>query len=121
MQQEAGGVETRGLGSLCWPPPAWQVPQTPPGAREPILGVNASTHTPSGEMSICSTHELGMSKLLSLSSLHCWERRGGGPGQGWVSEQRLWAEPPTRPPGPSQGGWAAPPKEAEVTGSSDLA
>lgn len=33
---------------------------------------------PSGEISICSTHEGGMSKLLSSSSLPCWERWGWG-------------------------------------------
>lgn len=34
---------------------------------------------PSGEISSCSTHECGMSKCLSSSSLPCWERgeRGG--------------------------------------------
>ena len=41
---------------------------------------------PLGEISICSTHEGGMSKLLSSSSLPCWERWG------WVgSSDQDWA------------------------------
>lgn len=61
-----GGNE--GLGQLLLAPP------------ELALGkwVNTNAPLPSGEISICSTQEEGMSKLLSSSSLPCWEKCGGG-------------------------------------------
>lgn len=68
---------------------------------------------PSGEISICSTHEHGMSKLLSSSSLPCWEKWGwgGGSDQGWAVDPKLRSEPLPHPPGPSWGGSSAPPGE----------
>ena len=78
---------------------------------ERVLGrrVNTYVHIPSGEISICSTHEGGMSKLLSSSSLPCWERvEGAGSGQGWALERQLEAEPLSCPPGPSHSGHQLP-------------
>lgn len=68
----------RGPGGLCWHPPASLLPQTIPGTQVLRRGSEQDTSVPSGEISICSTHECGMSKLLSSSSLPCWERRGRG-------------------------------------------
>lgn len=68
----------RGLGSLCWRPPASLLLQTIPGTQVLRRGSEQDRRVPSGEISICSTHECGMSKLLSSSSLPCWERRGVG-------------------------------------------
>lgn len=93
---------------------------TPP---ELVLGRQGNTNAqiPSGEISIFSTHEDGMSKLLSSSSLPCWERWGGGrllSGLGLGAEARGRASvlcPRAKPQ------WlSAPPGEPEVPGGSDL-
>lgn len=66
--------------------------------RTQVLG-RGSEHNmdlPSGEISICSTHECGMSKLLSSSSLPCLGEAGvgwAGFGQGWALEEKSWADP----------------------------
>lgn len=54
------------------------VPQVTPGTQALRRGSEHDTGIPSGEISICSTHECGMSKLMSSSSFSCWERWGQG-------------------------------------------
>lgn len=74
--KQAGCV--RGAGAASAGTPCLLLLRIIPGTQVLGRGREHNMDLPSGEISICSTHECGMSKLLSSSSLPCWEMQGWG-------------------------------------------